>query len=271
MVFTHYLKLAARVVISVCASLFILFYNRPLDLTDALTSLAFYAVFVISTLVAFILVQIVHSMTLWLDRRVTWDDNFVIRFILQAALGLMLPIMIDFWFFKIYFASRGESIYENGFYSIDFPAVCILLLSLNLLYGLLYYRTQTLKLKQEKESTAYLPLEYRGKEYTIDIKNEVLYFSSTNKQVRAYLKSGNSYPITDTLTTLAEKYSDYGFCQINRSTVINLEIIKAFKNGEKRHTLELTFKEGINLEDQNSTLFIVTRDNITEFKRKFGL
>jgi len=259
-----------RIIVSVVASTFIIFFNRPLDLVDALTSPKFYLIYVISAGVAFLLVSITHFFTIWLDNRMKWDESFTLRFILQAALGLVLPAFIDLFIFKIYFDSIGQNIFDNEFFSIDWVAVCILLICLNLLYYGMYERKRNALLKRDIDAITSLDLEYRGREYLFNVKNDVLYFASINKQVRAYIRSGDSYPVTENLAALAEKYEASRFMRINRTLVVNLDIIKDYRNGEKRHTLELDIKPDIIIDPKNLSLFVVTRDNINSFKEELS-
>lgn len=267
---TTYLKMRTRIIVSVAASTFIIFFNRPLDLVDALTYPKFYLIYSFSAAVAFLLVSITHFFTIWLDRRMKWEESFTLRLILQAALGFLLPAFVDLFIYKIYFDSAGESIFDNEFFSIDWVAVCILLICLNLWYYGMYERKRNSLLKRDIDAISSLNLEYRGREYVFNVKNDVLYFASINKQVRAYTRTGESYPVNENLAALAEKFEASRFMRINRTLVVNLDIIKDYRNGEKRHTLELDIKPNIIIDPKNLSLFVVTRDNINSFKEELS-
>lgn len=129
----HYLKPIWRAIIAVVASLIILFLGQPFDPKTAFSSLFFYLAFAVSFTVTVILMYIVHTVTLWLDRRTPWRTARVRRIALQLVFGFVIPTLLDFGLMAIYYVAIGRNIIKRGGH-LDFVFAASFVLSLNLLY-----------------------------------------------------------------------------------------------------------------------------------------
>lgn len=274
-----------RVVVALIASLFILFYGRPLDLVRSFGNVKFYIVFIVSSLVSFAMVEMTHQFTIWLDRRDPWSYKWQERAILQFTLGVQVPLIFDVFLFSVYFAYYGIDITQNGFFSRDFPLIASFMLLLNAYYAVSFYFAYGTKSKNDililesnavevaaVEGSDLMRIENNGILVNLSLTTDVLYFYRDKKNVKVKISKGNDYTVPYSLAQIVECYLEMGFCQINRGTIINLKIIKGYIVGRKRDTLELLVKSDFDTYLANfSERLVVTKDNIDDFKRQFDV
>lgn len=274
-----------RVAVAVAASLFILFYGRPLDLVRSFGSMQFYPVFIVSSLVSFAMVEITHQFTIWLDRRDPWSYQWQERAILQFTLGVQVPLIFDVFLFSVYFAYYGIDITQNGFFSKDFPLIASFMLLLNAYYTVRFYFAYGTKSKDEililennavdiagVDSSDLMRIENNGILVNLNLTTDVLYFFRDKKNVKVKTSKDNGYPVPYSLAQIVGCYAELGFCQINRGTIINLKIVKGYISGKKRDTLELLVKGNFDPYLANfGDRLVVTKDNIDDFKRQFDV
>lgn len=74
--------------------------------------------------------------------------------------------------------------------------------------------------------------------------------------------------VEDSLSSLHERYHSAGLMQINRSTLVNIAIVKGYTKGPRRDTLQLIIQEEyIEIPTmQNTSLFVVTKEHLDTFK-----
>ncbi|UUC44179.1 LytTR family DNA-binding domain-containing protein [Flavobacterium cerinum] len=274
-----------RVVVAIIASLFILFYGRPLDLVRSFGSMQFYPVFIVSSLVSFAMVEMTHQFTRWLDRRDPWSYQWQERAILQFTLGVQVPLIFDVFLFSVYFAYYGIDITQNGFFSKDFPLIASFMLLLNAYYAVRFYfaygtksRDEILVLENSSaevtgvDSSDLMRIENNGITINLDLGKDIILFAYINRQLRVYDREGKIYPVKDKLTNLINELEDKGYCQINRSTIVNLEAVKGYKIGAKRNTLELFIVTDLDeIDEDKRPNLTVTGENIDDFKSKFDI
>lgn len=273
-----------RVVVAIIASLFILFYGRPLDLVRSFGSMQFYPVFVISTLVSFAMLEMTHQFTIWLDRRDPWTYQWQERALLQFTLGVQVPLLFDVFLFSVYFAYYDIEITQNGFFSKDFPLIASFMCLVNGSYVVRFYfayaksKDEVLSLETDivkvegVNCSDLIRIENNGILVNLNLSADALYFYRDKKNVKVKTSKGNDYPVPYSLSQIVECYSEMGFCQINRGTIINLKIVKGYIVGSKRDTLELLVKADFDVYLANfSDRLIVTKDNIDIFKHQLGV
>lgn len=274
-----------RIISAFVASFCVVIYGTRFDVLRALTSPIFYLVLAISFAVAFLLVQFVHYITKRLDAHYDWRTQFVERMVFQILLGVVVPMVIDMILYSIYFAVLGQNIFENGFFHIDLPFVGMLLLLLNFYYCIYYFvltdrHALQREMKKEWASSEQTSAEKgrqlltaicSGLDGTTDLKTDVLYFYSTNKQVYLVLHSGKELPVNSSLRALSEVLAEFNFTQINRSIILNFRTVLHFKTGTKRDTLTLLFKEKYHFLPSNhgNDYFVVTKHYIRSVLKVF--
>jgi len=243
------------------ASVYMLFHGRPFDLIFALTTSEFYLAFIVSFGIALILVQIVHSSTLWLDRRICWRRHPVERSIMQFTLGVVLPLCVDLLIISVYFYSRNEDILTNGFLLIDFPLIASFIIFLNIYY-LIHHLLQTET--KEDEAAGILTIRHNGLYRNLNVAEEVFYIYRLGKQITLITFDGDEYNIDGSLKALEKRFGADGMIRINRSVIFNFNIVQGYENGGKRNTLKLITERKYEdiLTQYGADRFIVTNEHI---------
>lgn len=281
----HYLKPIWRVLIAVVATFIILFLGQPLHFKTAFSSPFFYLAFTVSFLVTMLLMYIVHSVTLWLDRRTPWRKAPVRRTTLQLLLGVLLPTAADIVLMTIYYTATGRDMIKRGFY-LDLIFVGLFILGFNMLYFGLYawhlltHKEAELNTVQELLETmaesdlfAELEVKYDGGIVRLDVRDEVLYFFRENRKVMAMTVSGRSYVIQDTLSALVTSFAPVDFCQINPSVVVNLATLYGYRQGPRRETLQVVFHKDFQaaIGSERDEKYRVTKEHIDHFLYSFRM
>jgi len=265
------------VICGLIASVYLLFHGRPVNILEAATSPGFYIAFAVSASVALLLVYVVHTTDRYLNKKYDWRTATFERAMLQVLLGVITPALIDLVLLYVYFNILGQNIIDNGFLLIDYPIIICFILILNLYYLIYYFFTS------ETEST--FLFNYEGHDYiNVEIKDtteknyivnqngkeilldhyDIFCFYRNAKHVILFTMHKEEYAIKEPLSTVTRQLSGGNFQQINRSIVLNLDTVKGYNIGKKRHTLELVFKEKYTglVEHMGTYQFVVTKENI---------
>ncbi|QCR22360.1 LytTR family DNA-binding domain-containing protein [Pontibacter sp. SGAir0037] len=108
------------------------------SLADMLLSYSYYIALAAGFVIAYALIALVSFATTQLDRRLSWQQQPVLRLAAQVVLGFALPAMLAYLLAMAYFAIFGVDILETTYPRYEFPFVRLLLVLLNLYYLLLY-------------------------------------------------------------------------------------------------------------------------------------
>ncbi|WP_199117786.1 LytTR family DNA-binding domain-containing protein [Pedobacter sp. ASV28] len=273
------LRLAAALV----ASVYILFHGKPFALHKALHSPAFYTALAVSFCVALLLLNIIHHVTLWLDRELDWRERPFVRSAVQSVLGILLPAFTDLILIYLYFETLGQNIIDNGFLLIDFPVIVMFIVLFNAYYLIHYLLLSERKIvaeirkeKPDRNDVAYLTgdmdlvIDQKGTHIRFSLE-DVLYFYRYGKKVNLFMINGVEHIVPLTIATLAERYVPFGFSQINRGVIINNKIVKGYYAGYRKNTLQIIVRHKYAnlLPDHSQTYFQVTKDYISGFKNSF--
>ena len=293
----NYNNLHVRIVVSFLVSVFIVLHGHFNEITRALKSPGFYFALTVSFLIALLLVSIIHTVTLWLDKEYQWHEMFAARAIWQFILGVCFPAIIDLLLITIYFIWLDQDIISNGFLLVDFPPIFLFICLFNMYYVIYYYHLTGKEIIQSshriKEDKSFdsdaagmlAQLEHRlkttkspdtfiqsHKGITTQFKTkDVLYFCRQGRKVNFATKTCQDYQSTLKIATLIEKFEDAGFIQINRGMIVNPKIIRSVVNGENRNTLQLIIKEKYQSITRHVGIsrFQLTKDYISNFNERF--
>lgn len=274
-----------RVAAAFGASLFIIIYGKPFNVYKAVSSPGFYLVLAISFCAALLLVELVHYITVKLDAKFGWRSMFADRLVAQVFLCVIVPVFIDLLLFWAYFSVLDQDIFENGFFHLDLPVVAGFLILLSFYYCLYYWmltdarsleKGLELAMKADQENKALIDqksailMEHKGQHIYFKAE-DIFYFYRVGKDVKFVTFKGGEYPTKETIGSLAERFSDSGFLQINRSVILNFKTVKGYSRGAKRDTLYLIFKNRYKLllNDADGD-FLVTKDHIAAIRSRFG-
>ena len=281
-----YMNRGYRIGISLVASFYIIFYARPFEIGRALTSPAFYLAFSVSFAVTLSMVKMVHYITVWLDKHMPWDRMSKQRPLFQILLCVVLPLLLDFVLLAIYFHIGGTSIFASGFISHDFPLIISFIFILNLYYVthcLLYLHKQNstaevnteiaIDDKLDKFSNDTLAIQYSGMHLNLDVIREVLCFYRDGKKVFALTIQGNKFPVKESISNIEEQFRDSDFCRINRSLIINCDVVRGYSPAGTRNTFLLILKPEIAeiAKTVNEKQFFITKEYLNNFRERCNL
>jgi len=275
---THYNNRKFRILIALFGAVYVVLYDKFHLIFEALVSPGFYIAVIISFNIALLLVNFIHHITIWLDKRYDWRENFTKRIFYQTTLGVIVPSFTDLLLISIYFAAKGENILYNGFLWIDFPVVVIFLVLLNIYYWRYYIYLTRKRYIRESPITASLPLEpsllyFTNKEVSeketelsressnlpISVQNDELILKwkgglvfiplknieslfLDNRKVQIISLREENYSFTGSITGTLDVIGHTDFRQINRSVILSLRIIKGYKPGKRKNTLRIILK-----------------------------
>lgn len=123
----------------------------------------------------------------------------------------------------------------------------------------------------EDLSKAALTIQYSGQNIVLDVKNDVLFFYRSGRLTKVVTINGNEYPTNYSLVYLMELFQPAGFSRINRSVIINRNVVTGYLPGVKRDTIQIIFKPQYDeaIQSKDKELFRVTKENIADFKSFF--
>ncbi|OJX54855.1 MAG: hypothetical protein BGO88_02990 [Flavobacterium sp. 38-13] len=273
-----------RLLSAAIASIYIVFHGIPVDLVRAFSSPAFYVAVAVSFTISLLLVNTVHTVTVWLDKRCPWRLRPFERGGLQLIFGVVVPALIDLLLVSVYFGFLGESVMENGFLLIDFPVIICLIIFLNLYY-LIHYLLLTEGKPLEDRAKGYplfslakgddkgtlptsLNIHYNGQHLFFNVENDIMFFYREGKRVKCTTFHGNRYPVNASISDLEERFTGTRLCRISRSTIINYKMVKGYNAGTKRNTAELIIRPDYQpyIKDWQSHEFVVTKEFLKQFK-----
>lgn len=264
----------ARIVLSILAAFFIVLNGRWNQVGEAVTSPAFFVAVCVSFCITYLLLVLIHHVSIRLDRRYTWGRNHVVRPILQLLLGVSFPLAIAVSLAALYISSTGQPVANSGYWDRDFPIILIFITMVNGFYPIFYFLLPpsdryggVTEARHKSQQTEYLTVNYNGNNVMLHLGTEVLYIYKDRKLVKLNTVTGTTYAINDTLANLTKMLADHHFCQINRSTIINTSALKGYsvlKRGNLQARFKPIYHESIHGRDDEH--FKVTKEYIENFK-----
>lgn len=283
-----YPSLKVLALLTLAASTYIVLHGRFNETFRAITSSSFYLAVGISFLIGMMVTFLVHFITIWLDHRLTWETMPIERALLQVVLGIMVPLVLDVSLISVYFQYLRQDIFQNGFFLIDFPVILGFVIFLNVTYFIIYVLKSNDKAMILKNSTSSFVLynsfndEVDSEDYTDRINDEafteeeltkIILIQRVGKKVLMFTGDGKQANINHTISTFTASYSQIGFLQINRGTVIKNGITADYIEGLRRDNLQLIPKDEYNwiLDFIRLDQLQVTKDFIPGFLVDFQL
>ncbi|WET69098.1 LytTR family transcriptional regulator DNA-binding domain-containing protein [Sphingobacterium sp.] len=294
-----------RFTIALCAAIYLLFHGRSVNLAEALSSPTFYVAFLISFIISIIIVHQIHYITVWLDTLYDWFSQAISRAIVQLLLAVIFPLLIDFVALAFYFDLMGTSIFMNGFIKYDLPIIICLILLLNCYYLIFHIYTKKANdnsqlehstnsppfigvldanienekvenetaalVRQDSSSDDMLPINHAGINASFHIRTDIVYFFRKDRKMHAVTIHGNTYPFIMNIEDLEHDYNNIGLCRINRTVIVNCNMVRGYTIGSKRNTLMVILIPAYTTKlPQNYTdHFLITRGYHKQFKNLF--
>ncbi len=130
----RYRDLYFRIFAAALASHIIIVYGEPESSFRLMLTRDYYTAFAGSFLIAFLLIQSVYGITVFLDRRFEWIDSSLKRVGAQIVLGIGAPGIGAFLLATLYFKIRGIDILRTSYEAYDFPFILLMITLLNAYY-----------------------------------------------------------------------------------------------------------------------------------------
>lgn len=296
-----YNNLGFRIVGSLAAAQFIVMYGEKRTFFELLHNRMYYLALIVSFVIAFSVTCLVHIITKRLDRKYSWSDNPTERSVFQFVYGFLPSALAAAILAWVYFTAMGVDIVKVGYFRLDYPAVILLLLLLNMYYPLHYF-VVTGRKRQELTGMAvgtndYQPsvretidpddegfMEddgeqnnpetgeklqvYRGNHtLQLDVNAEAcfLYRSENANWIQTF--SNNRYGVNLSLTALINEYCGDRFFQINRQMIIHKGVVRGYMPGQSAGSLQLELKPGYGTNLPEDTSLLVSQDRVARFRK----
>lgn len=262
-----------RIICSGSFAIFIVLHGRWDQFEEALTSPSFYLALTFSFSIAYLLMTLVSKITRLLNRKLPWEGKSYLRVTFQLIFGIVLPALLDVLIVSIYFTWTGQDFFRSGFLLFDFPVIVFFLVLINVYYLIVFPLLVNLQTANNTESAAAIPpsilvIHYNGNHIHLNVREDLLYCCRMGKRVTVYTKSGGAYDVNQTLGNLIENFQSAGLYQINRSLLINKDVIKGYTRGTRRDTLQLVIKHIYRdiPAMKDISLFVVTKEHLKDWK-----
>ncbi|ASS47640.1 MAG: hypothetical protein A3D31_17600 [Candidatus Fluviicola riflensis] len=250
--------------------MYILIHGLKFDvIVQSFTIPAFYLAILISFSITLLLVYLIHRVTIWLDKEHDWRKNYKERLWWQFLFAFILPSLIDLGLISFHSMIMGIDFSESPFLLYDYPMIVLFILLINMYYVIRYLFLTDSRKTYSKEKIEKLVIDYNGVYAELIPESELICFYRSNHLIRFVTIDREYETRGESISELEQTFSSRGFMQINRSTIINMTFVKGYSSGQKRDTLNVIFKSGIDVSKIDPAVFIVTDKFLGSFKSRF--
>ncbi len=237
-------------------------------LERAFVSPMFYVAFCVSFMICFLLLYLMHRINLRLEIDFPWSKKWKMRLFRQVTDGIIFPAVIDLILIVNYFLITGKSDQLSAHLNYEYRRVVHFIIGINLVYILVEY-LRSVKSKKYSDMIS-LPIKHNGADLILNAASDVLFVLKDGRNIRVVTISGNSYTKKDTINGFKNSFEAIGFCKVNPSAVINLQMLKGYATGIRSKTLEPLFRPQFKEKISKSDLekIRVTREYLTSFKKE---
>ena len=216
-------------------------YGTGARYLDSLSNTSFYVKLLAAFLIAGFFIQFVHQVTVRLDKAYDWREKPLVRLLLQFALGVLLPGIIDLFFFSIYqWYFEINMAHKDPSANSSFPVMALPVLLFNVYY-LFYYHI--LRNKQEKEHTPSMEilLVQQGTKTIPIILTDIRYIYHQNRMNYLVTSQESKHYLNETLEELERNLPRRDFFRVNRKMIIHYRACIHFQsNGHGKLILRLS-------------------------------
>jgi hypothetical protein len=211
-----------------------------------------------SFLTATIIMSGVHYSSLYLDRRLLWEEKPLLRTVAQLSLGVGAMIFATYLAVSCYFNVVDGDLELSDYMVLEFPIVQAGILMLNVLY-LCYYIIVKNLMPQHYEK--HLKGTLGRNSFFIPV-GDIGYLVREGKEGYAVLKKNKTLHIAYKMTELETLLDPQKFFRVNRSLMVSLDVVagyKPVKNMQCVLLLKMPVPPGIDL--------VVTRNRTEQLKQ----
>lgn len=128
-----------RVLMALFAAVFLIWMSAKTPFTELIFLKAFYYALIFGFVLAMIIMESVHWVTVGLDRCCTWHAHPKLRLVAQTLIGVVGVLYLDVLLVKEIYNLLEHSFDRSGFMENIFPTVIVLVILLNILFFLRRY------------------------------------------------------------------------------------------------------------------------------------
>lgn len=269
---THrYLLLWLRIIICFVSGIYININPRWDLVSKAIVTPRFYFALIASFGICYLMLYIIHVNNKFLNRHYPWQHNAYLRTLLQLIGGVAVPIIVDWILVYLYLFALGIQDRMPVYFMYYILTVILFVLGINVVYLIvdliLNVPDRNIFRKQYE-----LEIKHNGADLVLNIQSDILYIYKDVKNIKVMTISGHEYTKKDTIRNIIKTYPNSSLCQINQSTIVNLEMLKGQQNGTRSKTIDLLFKpqyHDVIIKSKFEKLY-VTREFIISFRKKYG-
>ncbi len=217
-------------------------YGNGARYLDSLSNTSFYIKLLAAFFIAGFFIEFVHRITVQLDKSFDWKEKPLVRLLLQFALGVLLPGIIDLFFLSIYQWYFGiNTVYKDPSAHSSFPVMALPVFLFNIYY-LFYYHI--LRNKQEKEQTPAskeMLLVQQGTKTIPLLLTDIRFIYHQNRMNYLVTSEESKFYLNETLDELERKLPGRDFFRVNRKMIIHYRACIHFQsNGHGKLLLRLS-------------------------------
>lgn len=251
-----------RIVISLLMTFYLAVHGQDLDFVGrVIRQPEFYLSMATSFPVTFAIVYWIHWITLVLDEKHDWRLKLIKRSLLQALIGVMVPIGFDLLFVSAYALFDPIHFDSKVFFTVDFPMIVTLIVALNLIYIIRSLISEPIEKEEQGqinlEESPTIQVHYGKETKKLDVKQDILYFYLSKPNVMVVTTEREYSLGKGTITQMEQLYSNIGFCRISSRTLVNMSIVKGLSPAKARYNYKLNFSNPSIVPDPDSNHLLV--------------
>jgi hypothetical protein len=224
-----YFPFYIRLLIPIIISHYLIVVPQTKAFWQIMLQVNYYIAMLYSTGIAVLIIQSVHVISIYLDKRIPWDVNWCKRLVYQCLLGLLLILLLNYLAIRLYFWLFNNDFYASGYMQIEFQIVCWMLLSLNIIYVSWYYiRLHHKQMAITKQPEIFIEGSLGNKVFKINSKDILAIIKKGNVGI-IYTRNQRSYTSNDAIQLHIQKLDHTLFFQINRSEIYARSVIIGYE------------------------------------------
>jgi len=295
---TTYHDFYFRIILALIGAHLIVMYNDPHSFFEVVFRWPYLRAMLGSFVIAFLLVQYIHYVTLRLDSRFDWHDQTLQRLFWQTVIGFLSPALFAFMLAAFFFWIFDMNILKTTYLSQDYTLIIFMLLAVNIYYFGLH---SFLRYKEVAGNKVILPeADYpypvpspeRWESLNeVQSKKQILIVDTATKSIPVrteqiaylYILSGTvflrtfemdsvneSYQINENLKAIEDSLDKKQFFRINRQMIVSFNAVKFYSPG-KNKTLDIIvepqpYPGTVSIPSEHIRLCVVSEDRATAFK-----
>ncbi len=208
-----------------------------------------------SAIIGYILFEIIHLITILLDRHFSWDTSLYKRLLFQILVGVLLTVLIAYLLADRLFVVMDEDIAESNYMQYDFYFICSYIVLINVYYYVGYKLRVKSLMNVELNQYKNYHRAYTFKNAPVNLKDmdlEALDIKATAIAC-VYIMNGNLFMldmkcnktlVAETMEEAIKKLSSVDYLRVNRFCVVHRLLILSVKEATSRRatlTLRLPF------------------------------